>query len=113
MPDQPLSTQTSPKVSVTQPPSHLRQAYETQHALLAAQPAIVQRFLETQGQKLAEAVVQRERTSQVRFTLPDKVVIEVATGQSQPIPPEFREQLAGGLIDRLTRADTGVAVRQR
>jgi hypothetical protein len=91
----------------------LGQAYETQQALLNVQPAIVQRFLETQGRKLAEAIVQREHVSQVRFTLPDKVVVDVSAPQNQPIPPEFREQLAGGLIDRLTRTDASVAVRQR
>ncbi|MBF8281886.1 MAG: hypothetical protein HW378_801 [Anaerolineales bacterium] len=40
-------------------------------------------------------------------------MVDVASGESQPVPSEFREQLAGGLIDRLTRADLGAALRQR
>src|ERR1041384_5192550 len=102
----------STRVTAAQP-DHLRQAYQAQQALLNAQPALTQRFLEAQARKLAEALAQPERTSQVRFTLPDKVVVEVATAESQPVPPEFREQLAGGLMDRLTRADLSVALRQR
>jgi hypothetical protein len=73
----------------------------------------VQRFIEAQARQLAELIAQRERVSQVRFTLPDKVVVRVAPAESQPVPPEFREQLAGGLIDRLTRTDVDVALRQR
>jgi len=30
-----------------------------------------------------------------------------------PVPPESREQLAGGLIDRLTRGDVRTALRQQ
>jgi hypothetical protein len=113
MPDQTLPTQTSPAVAAANRPGHLRQEYEARQALLNGQPAIVQRFLEAQARRLAEAIAQRERAPQVRFTLPDKVVVDVASAESQPIPPEFREQLAGGLIDRLTRADLGAALRQR
>ena len=113
MPDRTLPTQTSPAVSAANAPGHLRQEYETQQALLNAQPALGQRFLEAQARKLAEAIAQRERVPQIRFTLPDRVVVGVTSGESQPVPPEFREQLAGGLIDRLTRADLGAALRQR
>jgi hypothetical protein len=113
MPEQPLPTQTSPAVAAANPPGHLRQECDAQQELLNAQPAIVQRFLEAQARRLAEAIAQRERVPQVRFTLPDRVVVNAASAESQPIPPEFREQLAGGLIDRLTRADLGAALRQR
>lgn len=113
MPDRALPAQTSPAVSAANPPGHLRKEYETQQALLNAQPALVQRFLEAQARKLAEAIARRERVPQVRFTLPDQVVIDVTSKESQPVPPEFREQLAGGLIDRLTRADLGAGLRQR
>jgi hypothetical protein len=113
MPDRTIPTQTSPAVTAANPPGHLRKEYETRQALLEAQPALVQRFLEAQARKLAEAIAQRERVTQVRFTLPDQVVTDVTSNESQPVPPEFREQLAGGLIDRLTRADLGAALRQR
>ncbi len=104
---------TSSTVVTSSPPDHLRQTYQAQQALLNAQPALTQRFLEAQARKLAEALAQPERTSQVRFTLPDKVVVDAATADSQPVPSEFREQLAGGLMDRLTRSDLSVALRQR
>ena len=63
MPDQTLPTQTSPAVKAANPPSHLRQEYETQQALLNAQPALTQRFLEAQARKLADALTQRERAA--------------------------------------------------
>lgn len=107
------SSTTSSTVVTSGQPDHLRQAYQAQQALLNAQPALTQRFLEAQARKLAEALAQPERPSQVRFTLPDKVIVEVATTDSQPVPTEFREQLAGGLMDRLTRSDLSVALRQR
>jgi hypothetical protein len=46
--------------------------YERQQALFSAQPAIVQRFLETQGKQIAQAVVDGD--SQINFSLPDRVV---------------------------------------
>ncbi|HJW82924.1 MAG TPA: hypothetical protein VJ754_01345 [Anaerolineae bacterium] len=94
----------------------LRQEYEAWQALFDAQPAIVARFLEAQAQQLADALTQHEHPSQLRFTLPDRVVLEVlAHGASQPveIPPDQREQLAGALFDRLTRGDADKALRQR
>ena len=38
----------------------LAEEYKRQQALFSAQPAIVQRFLETQGKQIAEAVVEGE-----------------------------------------------------
>jgi len=121
MTDSQLPSTSSSTVVTSGQPDHLRQAYQAQQALLNAQPAMVQRFIEAQARKLAEAVAQSERLSQVRFTLPDKVVVDAAIvdpaqagrRESQPIPSEFREQLAGGLMDRLTRADLSRALRQR
>jgi hypothetical protein len=90
----------------------LRDEYEAQRVLFEAQPPLVQRFLEAQARQLAETLTHPERVSQARFTLPDRVAVEVR-GQPQPIPAEAREQLAGGLIDRLTRGDVRSALRQR
>ena len=90
----------------------LRDEYEAQRVLFEAQPPLVQRFLEAQARQLAETLTHPERVPQARFTLPDRVVVEVR-GQPQPIPAEAREQLAGGLIDRLTRGDVRLALRQR
>ena len=94
--------------------SQLKQKYEDQKALFQAQPAIVQRFLESQALQLADSLVQR--LPQARFSLPDKVVVEGHSqegGKVLTVSPDNREQLAGGLIDRITRNDLRAALRQR
>lgn len=80
--------------------------------LYGAQPPPVRRLLETQARQLAEALTQREHPARARFTLPDRVIVEAGGGE-QTIPADFREQMAGGLMERLTRADSTAAVRQR
>jgi hypothetical protein len=114
------STQTSLPATSTPPresaASHLRKECDAWQALFEGQPSIVQRFLEVQARQLAEVLTRRERASQVRFTLPDRVVIEVSkegSGQLVPVPPEFREQMAGGLAERLARVELSNALRQR
>lgn len=96
------------------PASHLRRELEKHEALFAAQPRMVQHFLEAQANQLAQAAV--ERPAQVRFMLPDQVVTQATAGgegKLQPVPAAQREQLVGGLMDRLTRIDTRLAIRQR
>ena len=90
--------------------SHLREEYQRWRSLFEAQPTLVQRFMEGQARAMADALIQRQ--PQARFSFPESVVID-ASGQKKQIPPEYREQLAGGLIDRLTRSDIGLALRQR
>lgn len=101
--------------AVAGPAEHLRHEVEARRALFQAQPPVIQRFLEAQARHIAEALVQR--LSQVRFKLPDRVVVEVPApgheGKLTPVPPEFREQLAGGIMDRLTGTDIRAALRQR
>ena len=46
--------------------------YKRHQALFSAQPAIVQRFLETQGKQIAQAIVDGD--PQINFSLPDRVV---------------------------------------
>ncbi|MBN2549616.1 MAG: hypothetical protein JXB15_10690 [Anaerolineales bacterium] len=92
----------------------LRQEYISQQQLYQSQTPLVQRFFETQAALVADALVQG--MSQLRFSLPDKVVFLVGRkgeGQSAPLPAEFREQLVGGLMDRLTGMDIRAAMRQR
>ncbi len=91
----------------------LREEYNEEQALFEAQPAIVQRFLEAQARLLGDAVVQR--LPQVRFMLPDRVVVDPAMKDEPPaiVPADQREQFAGGLLDRLSRTDVGAAVRGR
>lgn len=110
------SSSTQDATDLSAPPaSQLRQEYLAQQALWHAQPPMIQRFLEAQARQLGEAIIQR--TPQARFTLPDRVVVEVTppegTPQTQPVPPEHREQMAGGLWDRLARSDVRTAIRQR
>jgi hypothetical protein len=92
--------------------SYLRKECEAQRALFEAQPPMVQRFLEAQSRQLAEAIMQQP--AQIRFTLPDRVAI-AGEGEAHflPVPPESREQIVGGLFDRLTRAKVDHAIRQR
>ena len=93
--------------------SQLRQEYLSYQELLQAQPPLVQRFLETQASSLAEAIIQD--LPQVRFTLPDRVVLSPQEGETKavPVPKESREQMTGGLMNRLTRTDLRTALRLR
>ena len=113
-----LTRRNSPATAARDAVNPLRGEYAAWQALFEAQPGLVQRFIEAQGRLLAEAVGRREANTQLHFTLPDQVaLVAPATARDVaplvPVPPEFREQLAGGLIDRLTRANLIVAVRQR
>jgi hypothetical protein len=92
--------------------SQLRQEYVGFQDLLQIQPPLVQRFLETQAASVAEAVIQG--IPQVRFTLPDRVVLQKeAEVKAAIVPSESREQMTGGLMDRLTRTDLRTALRLR
>jgi hypothetical protein len=93
--------------------SQLRQEYLGYQTLLQLQPPLVQRFLETQASSVAEAVIQG--LPQVRFTLPDRVVIQAQDGEVKPVsvPNESREQITGRLMDRLMRTDLRTALRLR
>ncbi len=117
MADQPSQTQTTLGLSTGQPASgpangpasHLRQEFESWQSQFDAQPTVIQRFIEAQAGQLANALTQR--AAQVRFTLPDRVL--GPDGQLTPVPPEFREQMAGGLVDRLARSEASAILRQR
>jgi hypothetical protein len=98
----------------TSPEGHLRQELEAREALLAAQPRLVQHFLQTQAIMLSQAAF--DKPPQVRFSLPDQLVAEVpGRGEAKlvAVPADHRDQLVGGLLDRLTRIDTRLAMRQR
>jgi hypothetical protein len=92
--------------------SQLRKEYMGYQELFQLQPPLVQRFLETQASSVAEAIVQG--LPQVRFTLPDRVVLrQEAEAKPAIVPSESREQMTGGLMDRLTRTDLRTALRLR
>lgn len=95
--------------SVDGPVSFLAQELTDWQVSFEAQPVLIQRFLETQAHRLAEALLQQ--APQVRFTLPDRVVLKSQT--TETLPPDQREQMAGGLFDRLTRTDLNTILRQR
>ncbi len=103
---------TAASLDLEGPAAQLRQDYENWEALYSAQPALTQRTLEAQARQLAEELARPQRGPLARFTLPEQVVIDTA-GQEQPVPPEFREQMAGGLVERLARGDLSATLRER
>jgi len=111
--------QLKPKKAATKIPdlaggavSQLRQEFTDNQELLQAQPPLVQRFIETQASSVAEAVIQD--LPQVRFTLPDRVVLHKgAEAKTATIPGEAREQITGRLMDRLMRTDLRTSLRLR
>ena len=90
--------------------SYLHDEYQRWVALLVAQPTIVQQFLQAQARQLADALTQN--VTQVHFILPDLVVLEAGEAPT-PVPAEFREQLVGGVLNRLIHTDLRAALRQR
>ena len=108
MPDTPSRPGSGPSVL---PPSHLQQELQAHEALLHAQTKMVQRYLDAQGAQLADSLVQR--ATQARFALPDEVVTDAEKKTTARIPATAREETVGGLVDRVTRTDLRVLVRQR
>jgi len=94
--------------------SQLRGEYDSIQELMALQPPLVQRYLETVAASLTESVVQG--LPQAHFKLPDRVIVRT-DGAGEPgaivVPEEHREQMVGGLMGRVTRADLRAALRQR
>jgi hypothetical protein len=80
--------------------------YERQQALFSAQPAIVQRFLDTQGKQIAQAIVDGD--PQIDFSLPDRVVCTLEN-VTQPalvtIPQNQRTHSAGSFLNRFRKID--------
>ncbi len=93
---------------------HLRDEFSEKQTLFNAQPGIVQRFLEAQARNIADTLV--EHQPQAKFTLPDRVVVDLPQiDQPAPItvPANQREQTVGGLGNRLTRKDVKEELRHR
>jgi hypothetical protein len=93
--------------------SLLRQEYDEARILLHLQPLATQRFVVAQAQRLGDALVRH--ATQVRFSLPDQVL--VACGETEPsfVPGGQRDQLIGRAcwLDRFSRIDLRRAVSQR
>ena len=105
--------QSTSKTASAEAQSYLQEEYQQWESLFSAQPAIIQQYLQGQARQLGDAILQA--VSQVRFTLPDRVLLDLqgGLGHMGVVPPDQREQMAGGLLNRLTRADIRAAVRQR
>ncbi len=84
----------------------LAEDYKLQQTLFSAQPAIVQRFLETQGRQIAQAIVDGD--SQVNFSLPDRVVCTLEN-VDQPtqvaILQNQRTRTAGSFMNRFRKME--------
>jgi hypothetical protein len=93
------------------PTDFLRSEYETQRSLFDAQPPVLQRYFEVQARSLAETMLQKP--SQAKFTLPDRVLVDARSRKTETVPGDQRDQMAGGLVDRLTRTDLTVVLRAR
>jgi hypothetical protein len=107
---QPYEKKDISSVSATdQPSDYLTREHSRWQETWRKQPPIIQRFIEAQAQKLAEAVHQKQ--SQVRFTLPDKVLD--IDGQKLIVPNDQRDQVAGGLIGQFTRASLADSLHLR
>jgi hypothetical protein len=79
----------------------LTQEYETQKALFESQTTILQRFLESQAQVIADALI--EKTSRMRFSLPDRVltqITQIGRDGTLAIPEAQRQNMVGGLFQR-------------
>jgi hypothetical protein len=103
---------------------YLQQEYENQKNLFENQPAIVQHFLESQAQFIADALI--TKTTQARFSLPDRVVmpfsqngknsaITISEGERQIrvrsfVSGDVREALMQRLNELEKSADEGIAV---
>lgn len=93
------------------PVSYLAQEYEYWNRLLQAQPELIRCFLEAEARSLAGALIQP--ATQARFALPDRVIKDAGDGKEIRLPSEQRDQLVGGLMERLTRTGLNAALRQR
>src|SRR6266542_1343656 len=95
-------SETNPKYLL----ERLAEDYQRQQALFSAQPAIVQRYLETQGKQIAQAVVDGD--SQINFSLPDRIVCTLEN-VDQPalvtIPQNQRTHSAGSFMNRFRKME--------
>ena len=83
---------------------HLQQEYESQRKLFESQPVIVQRFLEGQARFIADALITRK--SQAQFSLPDRVVAQLAhvnTSGTITIPEAQRQIKIRSFLSRDVR----------
>lgn len=96
------------------PSQILAEEYQRQQTLYQAQSNIVQRFLEAQGRLVAEGLL--GKAVQIRFNLPDRVVVEapqIDQAATISVPQSAREQNVGGWRMRLSGGNLSEALRHR
>ncbi len=96
------------------PANHLKQEYEQFKALFEGQPAIIQRFVESQARLVAEALV--SKAYQIQFSLPDRVnmsVKQVGQVATVTIPEAQRTQRLGGLGEGILRHEVRELILHR
>jgi len=101
---------------IDQATTYLSQEYRTWVKCFGDQSNLTQRFLEAQGRKLAEALIQHAH--QARFTLPDKIVFSSLPfagekDQTTNVSPKLRDQVVVGFLDRLRRKKIDILLRER
>ena len=89
--------------------SEIKKEYEARRALLDSQPAHVLQFLDGQARGLAERLL--ERKVPVHFRLPKEVTLRPGQSTVVPVPEKLREQLVGGMMDRIARFDIQIALQ--
>ncbi|MCX8061654.1 MAG: hypothetical protein N3D16_03625 [Anaerolineales bacterium] len=103
--------------SLLQPPAELTEPLQCEldevRQLFAAQPLLVQRFIEAQAATLADAIT--TNAPEARFTLPDRLMVPSAGDgfQTLTIPQEQREYQVGGWANRLRRKELRILAKQR
>lgn len=104
------SNQLQPPAELTEP---LQCELEEVRQLFASQPLLVQRFVEAQAARLADAII--NNAPEVRVSLPDRVIVAVGGDGSQTltIPAEQREVQLGGWARRLRRTELRLLAKQR
>ncbi len=81
-----MTTRLAPRTALD-PGSHLRRELEEHEALFAAQPRMVQHFLEAQATQLAQAAI--DKAPQVRLLAPgsgDRPALRRRHGSAVPVP---------------------------
>ena len=96
------------------PASQLRTDYESIKRLFNRQPKLIQRFLETQASQVVQGLLHHQ--SPIHFELPNRIVAD-SDIEDQTIPlvinENNRQQVIGGFLEHMARADTRTLLRQR
>ncbi|MBN1665496.1 MAG: hypothetical protein JW862_00340 [Anaerolineales bacterium] len=97
------------------PANYLRQDYQRWQQIYQVQTKLTQRFLDRQAQNITNGITQP--ANQIRFTLPDRVVCidetEKRSDPPIPVPADAREQMAGGILERLSRTAIHIVLREK